>query len=186
LFRGINYFKKCYQPRANIVKDENDEKFDFVSDSYGILTRWRNYFSQLLNVHGVNNVRQTEIYTTEPLVPDWSAFEFEMAMVNLKRCKSPGIDQIPAELIKARGRTIHSEIHKLIISIWNKEELPEEWKNSVIVPIYKKGDKTDCNNYRSISLLSTTYKFLSNILLSRLTQYQKGSLVWFLMQDVNY
>jgi hypothetical protein len=49
--------------------------------------------------------------------------------------------------------------------------LPEEWKESVIVPIYKKGDKTDCSNYRGISLLSTTYNILTNILLSRLTPY---------------
>ena len=62
-------------------------------------------------------------------------------------------------------------IHKLIVSIWNKEELPEEWKESIIVPIHKKGDKTDCNNYRGMSLLPTTYKILSNILLSRLTSY---------------
>jgi sorting nexin-29 len=55
-----------------------------------------------------------------------------------------------------------------IISIWNKEELLEEWKESTVVPIYKKGDKTDCNNYRGISLLSTMYKILFNILLSRL------------------
>jgi hypothetical protein len=89
----------------------------------------------------------------------------------LKSHKSPGIDQIPAELIKAGGRIIRSEIHNLIISIWYKEELPEEWKESVIVPIYKKGDKTDCSNYRGISHLSTTYKILSNILLSRLTPY---------------
>ena len=69
------------------------------------------------------------------------------------------------------GRTIRCAIHKLIISIWNKEELPEEWKESIIVPIHKKGDKTDCNNYRGISLLPTTYKSLSNILLSRLIPY---------------
>ena len=62
-------------------------------------------------------------------------------------------------------------INKLIISIWNKEELPEEWKESIIVPINKKGDKTDCNIYRGISLLPTTYKMLPNILLSRLTIY---------------
>ena len=60
---------------------------------------------------------------------------------------------------------------KLIISIWNKEELPDEWKESIIVPIYNKGDKTDCNNYRGISLFPTTYKVLSNIPLSRLTPY---------------
>jgi len=49
-------------------------------------------------------------------------------------------------LIKAGCRTICYEIHKLIISIWNKEELPEEWKELIIVPIYKKGDKTDDSN----------------------------------------
>ena len=81
---------------------------------------------------------------------------------------SPGIDQIPAELIKAGGSTIHCAIHKLIIAIWNKEELPGEWKESITVPIHKKGDKTDCNNYRGILLLPTTYKILSNVLLSRL------------------
>ena len=61
-----------------------------------------------------------------------------MAIANLKSHRSPGIDQISAELIKAGGRTIRCEIHKLIISIWNKEELPEDWKESTIVPIYKK------------------------------------------------
>ena len=87
------------------------------------------------------------------------------------RQKLPGIDQILAELIKAGGRIIRSEIHKLINSIWSKEELPEDWKEPIIVPIYKKGDKRDCSNYRGISLLPTTYKILSNILLSKLTPY---------------
>ena len=64
-----------------------------------------------------------------------------MGIEKLKENKSSGVDQIPAELIKAGGRTIYCVIHKLIISIWNKEELPEGWKESVIVHIYKKGDK---------------------------------------------
>ena len=62
-------------------------------------------------------------------------------------------------------------IHKLIIAIRNKEELPEEWKELFIVLIHKKGNGTDFSNYRDISLLPTTYKILSNILLSRLTPY---------------
>jgi hypothetical protein len=49
--------------------------------------------------------------------------------------------------------------------------LPDQWKESIIVPIYKKGDKTDCINYRGILLLWTSYKILSNILLSRLSPY---------------
>jgi hypothetical protein len=94
-----------------------------------------------------------------------------MATEKLKRYKSPGIDQIPAELIKAGGSKICSRFHKLINPICNKEELPEQWKESVIVPVYKKGDKTDCINYCSILLLSTTNKILSNFLLSRLSPY---------------
>ena len=69
--------------------------------------------------------------------------EVELAIEKVKSHKSSGIDQVPAELIKAGGGIIRCDIHKLIISIWNKEELREEWKESVIVPIYKKGDKTD-------------------------------------------
>ena len=131
----------------------------------------RNYFSQLLNVHGVNEIGQAETHTAEPLVPERSVFEMELAIEKLKNHNSPGIDQIPAELIKAGGSTIRLEIYKLIISIWNEERMPEEWKKSIVVPIYKKGDKTDCNNYRGISLLPTTCKILSNILLSRLSSY---------------
>jgi len=82
-----------------------------------------------------------------------------LAIEKLKSNKSPGIDQIHAELVKSGGKTIHYEIHKLIISIWNKEELPEDWKESIIVPIYKRGDKIDCNNYRSISFCQLCTKF---------------------------
>jgi len=73
-----------------------------------------------------------EIHTAEPLVPEPSAFEFEMVIAKVKRHKSPGIVEIPAELIKSGGRMIRYEIHKLIKSIWNKEELPEEWKSQSI------------------------------------------------------
>jgi hypothetical protein len=58
LYRGINDFKRGYQPRTNVVKDEKGE---LVADSHSILASWRNHFSQLLNIHGVNDVRQTEV-----------------------------------------------------------------------------------------------------------------------------
>jgi len=103
LYRSINDFKKGYQPRCNIVKNE---KGDLVADCHSIVVRWRDYFSHLFNVHEVKDVGQAEINTAEPLVPEPSAFEVELAIGKLKRHKSPGIDEIPAELIKAGGRTI--------------------------------------------------------------------------------
>ena len=98
MYRGINDFKKGYQPRTLIVKEE---KGDLFAGSHSIMTRWRNYFSHLLTVHGAKDVRQEEIHTAEPLVSEPSAFEVELAIEKLKSHKSPGIYQIPAELIKA-------------------------------------------------------------------------------------
>jgi hypothetical protein len=81
------------------------------------------------------------------------------------------VNQIVAELIQAGGEILVSVIHKLINSIWNNEELTDQWKESVVVPIHKKGDKTDCNNYCVISLLSASYIMLMNTLLSLLIPY---------------
>jgi hypothetical protein len=77
-----------------------------------------------LNKEGVGGVRQTEMHTAEPFVPQPSVSEVEVAIKKLKRYKSPGVDQIPAELIQAGEETLHLEIHKLIKLIWNKAELP--------------------------------------------------------------
>jgi hypothetical protein len=60
------------------------------ADSHSIFKRWKNYFCQLLNVHDINDVRQTEMHTTEPLVPESSCFEVEIPTFKLKRYKSPG------------------------------------------------------------------------------------------------
>jgi hypothetical protein len=71
----------------------------------------------VLNVHGVHNVRQKYIQTAEPLVPEPSLVKVEIAIGKLKSCKSLGTDQILAELIKAGGETLCSEIHKLTCSM---------------------------------------------------------------------
>jgi hypothetical protein len=134
----------------------NDENGDLLADSRNVLNRWKNYISQLLNVHNVSDVRQigVHVHTVEPLVPGPSRLEVEIAVAKLKKYKSPGSDQIPAELIQAGGEMF--AIHKLIKSIWNKEELPDQWKESVIVPVHRKGE-TLTRNYHRTSLLSTSY-----------------------------
>jgi hypothetical protein len=111
-----------------------------------------------------------DIHTAEPLVPEPSLVEVEIAIGKLRSYKSTGTHKIPAELIKAGVETLYSEIHRLICCIWNKEALPQQWKESIIVPIHRKGDKTR-NNYRGMSLLSTACRIVSNILLARLTPY---------------
>jgi hypothetical protein len=143
-YRGINEYKKGYQPRINITEDENG---NLLTVPHSVLNNWKNFFNQVLNLHGIHDVRQMDIHTAEPLVPEPSLFKVETAIGKLKRYKSPGTYQIPAELIKAGGETLCSETYKLICSIMNEEEFPQHWKESVTVLIHKKGDKSDCNNY---------------------------------------
>jgi hypothetical protein len=104
------------------VKDENG---DLLADSHNILNRWKMYFSQLLNVRNVNDVRKIEVHMAEPLVPGTSRLEAEIAIAKLKKYKSPGSDQIPEELIQAGGEMLvcDPQTHN---SIWNKEELPDQ------------------------------------------------------------
>jgi hypothetical protein len=69
-----------------------------------------------------------------------------------------GIDQIPAELIRPGGETLCSEVHKLTPSVWN-DEFSQQWRNCFVVPISRKGGKTECNNYRGIFIYQLTTTF---------------------------
>jgi hypothetical protein len=153
------------------------------------MVRWRNYFSQILNVHRVSHVRQAEIHTAEPLVPEPSALKFELTIEKLKTHKSPGIDQILAELIKARCRTIRCVIHKFIIAIWNKEGLPEEWKESIIEPIHKKGKKQIVITLGEFTFANYVKNFVQHPALkvnSICRRNYGGLLLWIPKQYVNY
>jgi hypothetical protein len=83
---------------------------------------------------------------------------------------SQGIDQIPVELIQEGGNILYSEVYKLTNSFWNKEKLPQQWKEFITVTIYRKSDKSDCNNCIGISLLLHTKLYLM-FSFSRLTPY---------------
>jgi hypothetical protein len=86
-----------------------------------------------LNAQGPCGIRHTENHTAEPFVPEPSTAEIKVAIRKLKRYKAPGSDQIPAELIQAEGETLCSDIRKLTMLIWNKEELPHQWKESIVI-----------------------------------------------------
>jgi hypothetical protein len=145
------------------------------------LDRWR-YFSQLLDVQGVNDVRQTEIHTAEPPVPEPSTFEVEIATESQK-------DKNHQELIRPRGRTILCEIRKLTDCIWNKEELPEEWKESILAPIYKKVDKDILVIIEAYHFANLVHKFIQNSAVkvnSICRGNYCGSSVWILTQQVKH
>ena len=98
------------------------------------------------------------------------------AIKALKNNKAAGEDGIESELLKYGGEGVEKAIHELIMEVWKKEEMPSDWRTGIICPIYKKGDKSICGNYRGITLLDAIYKMFSKILATRLEPWIEGIL----------
>jgi hypothetical protein len=86
LYRGIIEFKRSFHPRNNLVKDKNG---DLLADSHNTVNRWKSYFSQLLNVHNVSDIRQIEMHTAELLVPSASHLEVGIAVADFTLVVTP-------------------------------------------------------------------------------------------------
>jgi len=168
-YRSIRFFKKTYTPDSIGIKDQAG---NIIMEQDKCLKRWREYFFDLLNGELMENDEENEIYmSVQPRIPNPQVGEVIEAIKELKNNKAPGEDGISAEILKAGGLCLAHQIHKLITKIWEQEITPKEWQDAIVIPIHKKGDKTDCNNFRGISLLNVTYKILSKIILKRLEEY---------------
>jgi hypothetical protein len=79
---------------------------NLLTDSQNILNMWKNYFTQPINIHRVHNLRQTEIHTAGPLIPEPSPLKTVIAIAKLKRYKTPGTNQILEEVMQNGGKTL--------------------------------------------------------------------------------
>ena len=165
---GIGDFKNGYQPGTNIVKDG---KGDLVADSNSILARRKNRFSQLFNAHGVNDDRQTEIHTSEPLGTEPSAFEVEIAIEKQKRHRSPGIDQIPAELIKAGAKKSTLRSLNLLILFGMRRNFLKSGRSRLFCLFERRAIKQTVVIMETFHFGQIHKHIVSSILLSRLTRY---------------
>jgi hypothetical protein len=86
----------------------------------------------------------------------------------MKNNKAAGADSIAAELLKNGGPNLVDALHAVVQQAWTSETLPRSWTEGVLCPVYKKGDKLDCKNYRGICLLNVTHKVFAKILCDRL------------------
>nr|AOE48155.1 hypothetical protein [Eumigus monticolus] len=150
----------------------SNDKSTFLKDQNSIMNRWKEHFGDLLNQESVIDEQVYDILEQAPIQEELGSVptldEVQCAVNQARRHKATGCDGIPAEALKEGGEELIRHIHDLIVKIWKTEEMPADFRDSLIVPIFKKGDRTDCNNYRGISLLSCLGKLIARILANRI------------------
>ena len=86
--------------------------------------------------------------------PEVTREEVERVVKKLQNCKAASDGRIVAEFVKSGGETMMNWLVELIQESWKTRRVPQEWKNTTLVPLHKKKDQKECKNYRGISLLS--------------------------------
>jgi hypothetical protein len=168
----IKMLRKEFVPRLNVIRNQEGTMLQTNDD---IKRRWTQYCSSLYKDPGGGDGMAKEL---EDIAPpgnedpqDILYSEVQAAINSLKRNKSPGSDGITAEMLQAGGEPLSRQIHKLCNKAWHEGTIPEEWGKSILVPIPKKGDLSNCSNYRTISLINHTGKVLLIVLLNRLKNH---------------
>ena len=157
------------------VNLKSSDGLKIFTDSKSVMARWSEYFQKLLYVPGdiepevLENIQKRSVNTVLDEKPTMD--EMVRAIKGPKYGKAPGGDGISGEVWKCGGANLSNRLHRWIIKIWDEGHVPQVWKDANIVTIYKKGDRTECGNYRGISLLSAAGKIFSRILLNRLSSH---------------
>uniref|UniRef100_A0A7I4Y8T5 Reverse transcriptase domain-containing protein n=1 Tax=Haemonchus contortus TaxID=6289 RepID=A0A7I4Y8T5_HAECO len=127
----------------------------------------RRFYTKLYR--STTHVRKPKI-PTGGTAPRILPSEVRVAIASMKRGTTPGPDKISADLLRAGGYELHALLAAHMTSYLQKEKIPDQWRNSRMVILHKKGNRDDLRNYRPISLLSVLYKLFTKIILTRISR----------------
>ena len=168
----IKMLGKKHMARVNVLRNQEGTMLQSKNE---IKQRWTQYCSSLYKDHGGGEGMAKELEEITPPNNEESHdilySEVEDAINTLKRNISPRSDGITAEFLQAGGEQLARQMHKLCNKAWEEGTIPEQWGKSILVPLPKKGELSDCSNYRAISLINHAGKLLLTVLLNRLKSH---------------
>lgn len=151
-----------------MIEDKNGNPIHEVAR---IAERWREYCEELYRDQIPQPQSTPPLEVTGEEEPYILRSEIEAAIRKLKNNKAPGPDRITAEVLKGLGPNGITCLHNLCNKIWQTGDWPSDWVHSSILPLHKKGSVRNCNNYRTIALISHASKILLYIINARLRSY---------------
>ena len=157
-----------------VVKDANGNKLTTDQDKNN---RWKEHFQSVLNC-AEPEVTNTWSNMNKQGLPintsEITAAEVKQCIDKLKNHRSPGEDLITGEMLKTLGEVGLGKLTSILNNVWQTETVPSDWKRGIIIRIPKKGDLSECSNWRGITLLSVPGKVLSNIIYDRIKDEAQG------------
>ena len=171
MYEGL---KKAFGPSAVKVTPLKSASGDIITDRGKQMERWAEHYQQLYSRENIVTDTAIERITPLPVMDELDAppslEELSKAIDTLASGKAPGSDGIPPEVIKASKKTVLLDhLHELLLQCWEEGSVPQDMRDANITTLYKnKGDRSDCNNYRGISLLSIVGKVFARVVLNRL------------------
>ena len=151
---------------VRVIKDENG---NVMVNSEAVLKRWKEFFEKLMNEENNRDPRTEEPEVVNEEVNCVSREEVKNALKTMKKGKAVRPDELSVEVWECMGEMGIKFLTRLFNRLFMGERMPEEWRRSVFIPIYKnKGDAQCCGNYRGIKLLSHTRKVWERIIKARL------------------
>jgi len=164
MFSKVREITRKNTPRMGSLKASDGH---IIADEEGMKNRWKEYTEDLYNEDKRVKVEKIDV-TEYEIEPEVMEAEVEWAINQLKDNKAPGRDGIPIEMIKAGDGAMTKTITKICNIIWTTGKWPEDWKSSVFIPLFKKGDAKECENYRTIAMISHISKILLKIIHKRM------------------
>src|SRR5271156_6507117 len=119
----------------------------------------------------------TEAILNSELEQEPSLEEVCKCLSSLKCGKAAGSSGIVAEMLKAGGQLVAEKLWKFFRRVWDEVEVPKDWESGIVLPLFKKGDRMDLDNYRGIMLMDVVGKVFSGILRDRLEKFYEGKIV---------
>ncbi|KAK3511626.1 hypothetical protein QTP70_013648 [Hemibagrus guttatus] len=152
--------------QVRVIKDRDGR---VLTSEESVQRRWKEYFEELMNEENEREKRVEGVNSVEQKVDKIRKDEVRKALKRMKSGKAVGPDDIPVEVWKCLGEAAVEFLANLFNRVLESERMPEEWRRSVLVPIFKnKGDVQSCSNYRGIKLMSHTMKLWERVVEARL------------------
>ncbi|KAK3536438.1 hypothetical protein QTP86_009951 [Hemibagrus guttatus] len=152
--------------QVRVIKDRDGR---VLTSEESVQRRWKEYFEELMNEENEREKRVEGVNSVEQEVDKIRKDEVRKALKRMKSGKAVGPDDIPVEVWKCLGEAAVEFLTSLFNRVLESERMPEEWRRSVLVPIFKnKGDVQSCSNYRGIKLMSHTMKLWERVVEARL------------------